>query len=423
VRLRFALAGLVVGTAFLAACSSGTSCGFGCPPLPTPSPSPASLGGTETQAFTYYYGYPTVQPPVTITTTIAQTVSVAPTSLASPFPGGSANDVHVAETDDIDGLQQIDFTSDSYTATSGKNVLLYGSVENTPSSLNGQASALQLVYAAPQIIDQSPETGGASWTNKPGAQLTENYSDGHSENRTIHDDGTYTETGTAQSPSGAGYIPVTLTELSSGAGSYAGPFYGLAGFAWNIAAASGGKVQITYKEKGKPTRVYATIPQWYASKPAFFSESDSIKAGVPPPAGCGASGTVNDVVQKIALLDTVIGYTEVKKRDTYTQNGSAVCVAFADTLYNYYDWNGDAYYAIYLSTNTKRISQVLTTELLAPVPPATVGTGANGLHRSHGMRGASTIPMAAIAALQERFNAKIEATKRAILTNKKRGVR
>jgi hypothetical protein len=412
VRLRFALAGLVVGTAFLAACSSGTSCGFGCPPVnpPTPTPAPVSLGGTETQAFTYYYGTPTVQPPVTITTKIAQTVSVSPTSLASPFPVGSANDVHVAEADVIDGLQEIDFTSDSYTATSGNNVLLYGSVENTPSSSNGQASTVQIVYAAPQIIDQTPETGGATWTNKPGLQLTETYSDGHTENRTVHDDGTYTEAGTAQSPDGSGYIPIALTELSSGAGSYGGPFYSFPMFTWTIGAASGGQVQISYKINHHPTQLYVTVPQWYASKPEFFNESDAIRTGVNPRSGCGASGTANDVVQKIALLDTVIGYTEMKRRDTYTQSGAVVCVVFADTLYNYYDWNGDTPYSIYVSLNKKKISQVLTSELLR-------------LHRTRVLRSAAGIPMAAVAALQERFNAKIEATKRAILTSKKRGVR
>ncbi len=388
---------------------------------PTPTPAPESLAGTETQAFTYYYGNPTVQPPVTITTTIAQTVTVAPTALASPFPGGSANDVHVAESDVIDGLQQVDFTSDSYTATSSGNVLLYGSVENTPSSSNGQASAIQLVYAAPQIIDKTPETGGETWSNKPGAQLTETYSDGHSENRTVNNDGTYAETGTAQSPDGSGYVPIDLTELASGAGTYAGPFYGFRMFTWAIGAPSSGKVNITYTIKGKPTEKYVTVPQWYASKPAFFTESDSIRSGVTPPSGCNASGTANDVVQKITLLDTVIGYTEMKQRDTYTQSGAAVCVAFADTLYNYYDWNGDTPYTVYVSLNKKRISQVLTTELLSPATGAVIG--ANRLHRSHGFHGAPAIPMTAVAALQERFNAKIEATKRAILTNKKRGVR
>jgi hypothetical protein len=423
VRLRFALAGLVVGTAILAACSSGTSCGFGCPPVttPTPTPGPLSLAGTQTQAFTYYYGFPTVQPPVTITTSINQTVSVSPTSLASPFPSGTANDVHIAETDVIDGLQEIDFTSDAYTATSGSNVLLYGAVENTPSTGNGQASALQLVYATPQIVDKSPQTGGSTWTNKPGSQLTETYSDGHSENRTTNDDGTYTESGTAQAPDGSGYIPISLSEQSSGAGTYAGPFYSYPLFTWSIGAASGGNVPISYTIKGQPTTAYANVPQWYPSSPTFFKENDSIRAGATPPSGCAATGTATDVVQKIAVLDTVIGYVEVKRRDTYTQNGSAICVAFNDTLTNYYDWNGDAYYAIYLSLNKKKISQVVTTEVLAPATTSS-SASASG-RRSHGLRNAEAIPMTAIAAVSERFNAKIEATKRAILIHKKRGVR
>jgi hypothetical protein len=424
VRLRFALAGVVVAAAFLAACSSGTSCGFGCPPVttPTPTPGPVSLAGTETQAFTYYYGNPTVQPPSTIKTSIAQTVTVAPTSLASPFPSGSATDVHIDETDIVDGLQEIDFTIDSYTATSNGNVLLYGADENTKASSNGQASAIQLAYATPQIVDRTTETGGATWTNKPGAQLTENYSDGHVQDRTINDDGTYTEAGTAQSPRGKGYVPTSLIELTSGAGTYSGPFYGYLGFIWSIAAPSGGSVAIGYTAEGYPSRQYANVPQWYPAKPTFFSERDAIRTGVAPPAACGATGTANDVVQKISSLDTVIGYTEVKQRDTYTQNGSAVCVAFVDSLYNYYDWNGDTPYAIYLSTNKKKISQVLTREVLSPAAVGNSGASARG-HRSRGFHNAVAIPMTVVAALAERFNAKIEATKRAILSHTKRGVR
>jgi hypothetical protein len=428
VRLRFALAGLVVGTALLAACSSGTSCGFGCPPVNTPTPTPSlSLAGTQTQAFKYYYGNPTVQPPVTITTTIAQTVTVAPTSLASPFPGGTANDVHISEKDVIDGLQEIDSTSDSYTANSGSNVLLYGSVENTDASSNGQASAIQLVYAAPQIVDKTPETGGATWTNQPGAQLGETYSDGHVENRTIANDGTYAETGTAQSVFGTGYIQTSLTELASAAGTYFGPFYNnpyypSTRFTWSIGPPSAGKVTIAYKIYGQlPVTPYVTLPQWFPAKPVFFTESDSIRSGVTPPPACGASGTANDVVQTIERLDTVIGYTESQRRDTYTQSGAAVCVAFSDTLNNYYDWNGDTVHSVDVSLNKKKLSQVLTTEILSSATAPSVG--ANALHRSHGLRGASVIPMAAVAALAERFNAKIEATKRAILTSKKRGVR
>jgi hypothetical protein len=427
VRLRFALAGLVVLTAFLAACSSGTSCGFGCPPVnpPTPTPAPVSLAGTETQAFTYDFGYPSPQPPYMQTTTIAQTVTVAATALASPFPGGAANDVHVAETDTIDQLQTIQLTVDSYTATSSNNVLLYGSVVNTPASgggqpTNGQATTVQLVYAAPQIIDQTPQNNGATWTNKPGAQLTENYSDGHSEDRTYANNGTYSEVGTAQAPNGSGYVPVHLSIDGSGAGIYSGPFFGAASVSFEFAAPAGSPKTIsgTIKVNKRPRQALFKIPAWFANQPVFFTEADSIRTNVAQPKGCPFASAINDVRQKITRLDTMIGYVEQSQRDTYEASGAVICVAFTDTLQNYYDWNGDTTsFPLYVTENAKKISQVVTNELISVVGAPSGATA----RRSHGARGAY-IPPAAVAALQARFDAKMNATKRELF-NKKRGVR
>ena len=426
-RLRFALGGLVVLTAFLAACSSGTSCGFGCPPVnpPTPTPAPVSLAGTETQAFTYDFGYPSPQPPYTQTTTIAQTVTVAPTALASPFPGGAANDVHVAETDTIDQLQTIALTIDSYTATSGNNVLLYGSVVNTPATgggqpTNGQATTVQLVYAAPQIIDQTPQNNGATWSNKPGAQLAETYSDGHSENRTYADDGTYVEVGTAQSPNGKGYVPVHLSIDKSGAGVYSGPFLGFRSLSFNFAAPAGSPPEIsgTYIIGKGTQHAFFKIPAWFSANPDFFTEADSIRTNVARPSGCPSGGGVNVVTQKIDRLDTMIGYIEQSRRDTYEASGAVICVVFTDTLQNHYDWNGDTVASpVYFAKDGKKISQVVTNELISAVG-APSGAAAR---RPHGTRGAF-IPVSAVAALQARFDAKMDATKRELF-DKKRGVR
>jgi hypothetical protein len=431
VRLRFALAGLVVATAFLAACSSGTSCVFGpgggCPPFPTPTPSappaPVSLAGTETQAFTYDYGYPSPEPPYTQTTTIAQTVTVAPTALASPFPAGAANDVHVAETDVVDQLQTIALTTDAYTATSGTNVLLYGSVVDTPSFGNGQASIEQLVYAAPQIVDQTPQNNGATWTNEPAAQLTERYSDGHSEDRTIANNGTYREVGTALSPDGSGYVPVHLFDDASGAGSYSGPFYGFSNLTFDFAAPAGNPPSIvaTYEIGKRKKHVLSDAPAWFQANPVFFTEADSIQTNVSQPSGCAFAGGVNDVRQKITRRDTIIGYVEQSQRDTYEASGSIVCVVFTDTLQNYYDWNGDTTaFVVFISPNGKKISQVLTSEVISAVA-APGGASARRTRAPHGVRGA-VIPVAAVAALQARFDAKMDETKRALFKHK-RGVR
>jgi hypothetical protein len=417
VRLRFALAGLVVLSASLAACTSGTSCGFGCPPTsgPSPTPAPYSLAGTETQDFTYDYGYPSPEPPATITTQISQTVTVSPTALASPFPGGSANDVHVDETDVIDGLQTVKSTTDAYTATSGSQTLLYGSVLNVPGTENGQSTVATYVYDKPQIVDES---GEGKWTNSPGAQLSEVYGDGHTQDRTIANDGTYDEVGTVQSPTGSGFVPIHLNEKSDGSGQYSGPFLynpflGYTNIDFRVAAPSGNPatVSATYQIKGQPKKPFFTVPAWYASKPTFFTETDRSGGGS---AKCAAAAT-HVAKQSIARLDTIIGYTERSERDTYSNAGGVLCVVFTDTLDNFYDWNGDTTSFIYVSRNAKKISQVVTSETL------TAASGGSA-RRANGVRSAA-IPLAAIAALQERFNAKIEATKRALRDRSKRGVR
>ena len=70
-----------------------------------------------------------------------------------------------------------------------------------------------------------------------------------------------------------------------------------------------------------------------------------------------------------------------------------------------------------LRKNGKKISQVVTNELISAVGAPSGATA----RRPHGTRGAF-IPVAAVAALQARFDAKMDATKRALF-NKKRGVR
>jgi hypothetical protein len=384
---------------------------------PTPTPGPLSLNGTETQDFTYNYGYPNKIPPFTQTTTIAQTVTVAPTSLASPFPAGTANDVHIAEVDSIDALQTIALTTDSYTATSGNNVVLYGSISDTPSSGNGQATIAQLVYAKPHIVDQTTQTGGATWTNTAGAQFTENFSDGHSEDRIIADDGTYHETGTTQAPDGSGLTPINLIEQKTGAGSYSGPFFSYGNVTWSLTTPAGSPSSITlgYTINGSARKTYANIPGWFAAKPIFYAEGDVIRANVSVPGGCAAgTGTVNEVVQKTRRLDTVIGYTELSERDAYSAGGTVVCVVFNDTLQNYYDWNGDTPFAVYTTQNGKKISQVVTTLTLT----SGAASASAAVRRAHSVRSAG-IPIAAIGALQEHFNAKIEATKRKLFASKR----
>jgi hypothetical protein len=419
VRLRFALAGIVAASAFLAACSSGTSCGFGCPPTTGPStePSPVSLAGTQTQHFTFYEGNPTVEPPYTQTTQIAQTVTVSPTSLASPFPPGAANDVRFDETDSIDGKQTMASTTDSYEATSGSNVLNYGSIANTTTTGSAQSTMDTIVYDTAQIVDREPPANGATWSNKPGAQWTRVYSGGNTLERTIADDGTYKEAGYTPAPSGTGYIPVTLIELAGGAGSYDGPFYGGPTVVNDFAAPAGKPptISATYQIQGSAKKPIFTIPAWYASNPILYAERDAIVGNPVLPAGCAATAgsQLHDVVSRISKIDTIIGYTEQSQSDVYENSAGAQCVRFRDTLLNYYDWSAGptAHILPYASIKGKKISQVLTSELLTLAAPGVSGSAL----RSRRVVRAAAIPFAAIGALQDRFRLKIEMTKRTLL--------
>ncbi|HTX58499.1 MAG TPA: hypothetical protein VMH02_02395, partial [Verrucomicrobiae bacterium] len=387
-------------------------------PAPTPPPGPSNaftLVGTQTQTFTYKYGYPSPQPSAIIDTAVTENVIVTPTTLPSPGKG-AGNDVHVAETDVVGSLQTVSTTGDAYTYTNGNDVLLVGSDEIVP-SVGGNAQSTQetTIYGTPQIVDETSGSSG-SWTNSPAATLTWEYGDGHSETRTIAADGSYSEKGYAQAANGSGLTAIDLIESATGAGSYSGPFLGYQAVAFAFPAPAGTPpfIDSTLSIDGKAAKPYVKIPAWYTGNPdpTLYTESDSSKEVSAPPAFCNVptGSSLTDVQQLVTRLDTIIGYEESSERDVYADATGPVCVRFSDTLENYYDWNGDTQYFFVPSFTGKPISEVVTAESLAfPAPSVSAN------RRSHALVADPALADEAIAGASARFQAKMEATRRALL--------
>lgn len=332
------------------------------PPTIAPSTS-ASYTGTKTvnYAYGYDFDYPNpapsaTAPGATLTYNVSANVSVG----ASPFPGTSSAtllDEHIAETD-AGSVQSSSFATDSWVslaaANSSYNELLYGQTVQQPSSAN--LPVITTLYTAPQIVDELPETNGASWTNSPQSSVAYAYASGDNGTRTVASDGSYADT--EQMGPVAGGATATLTENADGSGSIVGPYFG-GGFIDSVAfsapqpsATPSLTVTIAYSALaqqyyGLPaTRVIADnvwYPYTAGSAPAFYKETDTVQTGATLPSGCSASpyAAVNDVHRSIVSLDTVIGYVEDTEMDSYNAYGFPVCLVTHDTLGFAYDQQGN----------------------------------------------------------------------------------
>ncbi len=433
-------AAVVALAAGLAACSSGG----GSPPggypstVPTtvPSSSPSSLPGYAGQRpaavgdrFTFagtlsesnVFNYPSPSP--LPATTTAATVSQVVTVVASPYPYAAPSPVPVdfqtVETDTYP-LRTSTLTSNAwygYTVTPiGLDFVLWGW---TSSDSATPPDTYAYAYATPQIFDELPEIGGASWTNSPAVTITENDSDGTSSTRIYSAGGTYTES-TVQL---AGNIKSSIVENADGSGTYSSNnFIGLSG------AAGGQIVSITYSapspvpsaspqitvslnyatpppptpvpsaSPGAPTPTPApttppivlSVPQWYATPPAFYTETDAEGLGVAFPASCnvpsayGTSGT--RITQNVDRLDTILGYTDQQQTQAYVVQGfGPVCVVMTDLQTTYYDYLGDQLALLSFSNAPQSTSTIAETLTLQP------GAVVNAIgRRSEGANGAQS---------------------------------
>lgn len=392
-RLHLIAAATLVALAALAACSSN-SVGF-VPPSPGPLPSPVPAyhyAGKVTQTYTYLYGYPSPEPPSTTTTTVKDVVTVSPT--AGPGLPSGTNDVHVDETDTTP-LQTSKTVTDAYVGANSSQTLLYGSVSLLKSAQGGQTTHTTTSYLTPQILSQKQGT----WTNSPASSIDEKYSDGHYQDRTIAANGTYDEKGTAPGLSGK-MVGTQILEKASGAGSYSGPFEGCPQHtSWLFTAAPNITVKLVSNPPYSGCELGATsIPDWYPTAPALYSEHDRASNGAVMPSGCGQSQgkRARRTERSIVRLDTIIGYTEHTDLSVFGPlSGPPACVILADEIDNYYDWQGDQIAFFTFTDKGKPVSTIVTNESLA-------GSSLGGA-----ARGADAI----VAAAQTHFAAKLDAVR------------
>uniref|UniRef100_E6PC49 Uncharacterized protein n=1 Tax=mine drainage metagenome TaxID=410659 RepID=E6PC49_9ZZZZ len=420
------LFGAVAAAALLAACGGG-----GAPALPTTPPStgpgspatsssarPAVVGDTfafsgssiENDVYTYPVGSPF--PNTSTATKISENVVV--TASTNPL-GGGGTDFH-SSTTTVGTSATRTASGDSYYSTvsagNGTNFVL-----NAQQSVDDTKNSYAWTYTTPQILDELPESAGATWTNSPAGSYNETDADGATIARTTNADGSYTENDTFAT----GSVPkMSFTVNPDGSG------------AWNIyflgspnpsivsyTAPTAGTISVAVLNPtptpspgatGTPAPnlpvVIATPPAWFSPSAKLYQESDTVSTGVSFPASCavpssfGTSG--NSIAQVITKIDPIFGLDEVTTTTTYTAQGfGPVCVAMNDVQTYYYDYlndtAGSAGLAAYVGTPqlTKTYAQTLTLQ--------TAGTAIQSSGRSTKSLGIAPIAPALFAADRTNF--------------------
>lgn len=351
-----------------------------------------TFSGSQTTTGTFAYPSPTPYPSTTSNVAVTQTVTVG--SAPNPFVGAvGTGDFHTVESD-VSQLVTHTTTTDAWIVQSGSNVIEYGykSVDDGGNSLSAQ-------YPTPQILDELPETNGASWSNSAAVNYNERDADGTASTRTYSTNGTYNET----TQIGATGLTTGLTENADGSGLINANGTYLSGNVQNvvISAPVSGQITVTANYVQPPTpspapsgqpsptpvptiapRVY-TAPAWYGtSAPVFYSQHTNVTAGVTYPASCSVPAsygtTGNKLVQTTTRLDTVLGFTDTQTQTTYTNaQYGPVCVVLSDEQDDYYDYqddfadaNGEHFHFPGTKLSTTAISQTLTLQSGAVVHSA-----------------------------------------------------
>jgi hypothetical protein len=307
---------------------------------------------------------PSPEPTATVPATIKQTTVVA---TGKTFAGQSnLTDYQESEADTLlSPLRTITTKSDNYfrfvKTMTGQNFQEIGF-----SSTDSYGVKITLVYGAGNgLVDELPELGGQAWTNDAALTETELDPDGQSSTRTVHADGTYTET--VNFPGG---YTSSVSESADTSGTYRVHRFGSAyngDFVYNYAtpnpSGSGGPtITITnirpapFASPGAtasptplPTILY-TVKDWYPNHLGpftFAKETDADNGFTPLASTCdddvvsrsGNSG--NKIVQTKSRLDTIFGELEAETVTTWVQkNVGPACVQINDTVTDYYDLSG-----------------------------------------------------------------------------------
>ncbi len=362
-------------------------------PTPTPAPSgpphPSAAGdmfaftGSMVQNDTYTYPVGSPLPATSSTAKVSQAVTVFAT--ANPNGGGQVQDFHSVETDAYPA-QTVGETTDYY-FKSGSTFSLIGYA-----STDGSGNRSTMMFTAPQVVDQIPETTGASWTNNPAGQLSQTFIDGKSATRTIASNGTYVDSvqvygTTTNYPS----IASSVTENPDGSGVFQIIYYenGRAGYQPNEVVyqnyavspptAQSTNAQFLYITSqnypvyfGSPSpptpSPYATLPIWYTSPLSLYGESDKNLGTTAVPASCNLPAslgtTATEIQQTVTSTDTVLGMTTATTTKSYVVDGyGPVCVQLSSTVSAYYDYNKDTYFGAILYQATPMQTTTYTESL------------------------------------------------------------
>ncbi len=384
------LFGAVVAAALLAACGGG-----GAPALPSSAPPvggpgnpaasssarPATVGDTfafsgssqESDVYTYPVGSPFPN------TSTAAKISESVVVTASSDPLGSGGTDFHSTTTTVGTSATRTVSGDSYYSTlsagSGTNFVL-----NAQQSVDDSKNAYAWTYTTPQILDELPESAGATWTNSPAGTYNETDADGATISRTTNADGSYSESDTFAT----GGIPsMNFLVNADGSGAWTFNYYGTP-YLVSYSAPSAGSITVsimnptpapspgaTGTPAPNPPVVLATPAAWFSPSPKLYQESDAVSTGVNFPASCavpssfGTSG--NSIAQAVTKIDPIFGLDEVTTTTTYTAQGfGPVCVSMNDVQTYYYDYLNDtaaaANIAAYVGTPqlTKTYTQILT---------------------------------------------------------------
>lgn len=343
--------------------------------------------GQTTQTVSYAYPTSSPEPGTSETATVTQNIIVT----ATPCPSATGNityscsgqsDFHVAEVDAYP-FESLYPTTDAWYALNGSNQWVsFGNSIN-----DGSGDAMRTSYGAtPYILDELPETQGASWSNAGALNYLEQDSDNSVTEQQINANGTYSLTQTTDGGYGLG-----ITTSATGASSYAGgcieavsgictgAFSPLGAIpntcksttspalcgsyfeAWNrdyyglvVQAPASGTITVdaqkTPSSSSTPApTVIATPHAWYTPMPGnlLYSEADSIPAvGATLPTACSvpaAFGTTgNEIQQTIEAIDPMLGYVSNETIKTWIVGGfGPVCVQMSNVENQYYNWTGD----------------------------------------------------------------------------------
>ncbi len=426
-KIRAVAVAAAIACAALAACGGGGG-GVGPPnppPSSTPKPTPTpyqngatfAYTGSQTSQASFQYPSPSPYPSTNVTTSVTQAVNV--TSSANPFGAPSAGDFHTVETDAA-ALTTHTLTTDAWIGTDASGHVVEYGYKNADDSGN----ALSAQYPTPFILDELPETGGATWQNGGAVTYKENDADGTSSVRTYNANGTYTETTTSS------LAQLQLSQNADGSGSYTsnGAFLNGAveGFAFSAPANNQVNITVTFVNPPTPTpapsghpspvpvptstpRVY-TAPVWWPTPLALYKSSTSVTANVAYPASCSvpsAEGTSgNELVQTTSRVDTILGYTDVQTQTTYTgANAGVVCLILQDVQNSYYDYQDDfaAANSFHLHFPGTPLSTATVSETLTLTGGHPSAASANGRRTSSSTVQSRTLSAGYIAAAQAQF--------------------